>query len=75
MTEQEKAASPEFMYLPLEDFNPMDQAKGILSFIQAKHPDNGYDVAWIMAELVNYCHPADHAYSIQKSQARLRGSR
>ena len=52
MTEQEKAASPEFMYLPLEDFNPMDQAKGILSFIQAKHPDDGHDVDGVLSELV-----------------------
>ncbi|MCX5809713.1 MAG: hypothetical protein NTX36_10150, partial [Proteobacteria bacterium] len=40
--------------LQREDFNPMDQAKGILSFIQAKHPDKGYDVDGVMSELVNY---------------------
>ncbi|MCX5813386.1 MAG: ParB/RepB/Spo0J family partition protein [Proteobacteria bacterium] len=40
--------------LQREDLNPMDQAKGILSFIQAKHPDNGYDVNGVMSELVSY---------------------
>ncbi|MCX5805340.1 MAG: ParB/RepB/Spo0J family partition protein [Proteobacteria bacterium] len=28
--------------LQREDLNPIDQAKGILSFIQARHPDKGY---------------------------------
>jgi len=37
-----------------EDLNPIDQAKGILAFIQAKHPDKGYDVDGVMSELVNY---------------------
>ena len=32
----------------------MDQAKGILYFIQAKLPDKGYDVGGIMNELMNY---------------------
>ncbi|MCX5809264.1 MAG: hypothetical protein NTX36_07825 [Proteobacteria bacterium] len=32
----------------------MDQAKGILSFIQAKLPDKGYDVDGVMSDLVMY---------------------
>ncbi|MCX5806761.1 MAG: ParB/RepB/Spo0J family partition protein [Proteobacteria bacterium] len=40
--------------LQREDLNPIDQAKGILSFIQAKHPEKGYDVDGVMSELVNY---------------------
>ncbi|MCX5809023.1 MAG: ParB/RepB/Spo0J family partition protein, partial [Proteobacteria bacterium] len=40
--------------LQREDLNPMDQAKGILSFIQAKHPDKGYDMDGVMSELVSY---------------------
>jgi hypothetical protein len=31
---------------------PIDQAKGILSFIQLKHPDKGYDVDGVMNELL-----------------------
>ena len=40
--------------LQREDLNPMDQAKGILSYIQVKLPGKGYDVAGVMSELVNY---------------------
>ena len=40
--------------LQREDLNPMDQAKGILAYIQAKHPDKGYDVNSVMNELVSY---------------------
>jgi hypothetical protein len=40
--------------LQREDLNPMDQAKGILAYIQAKHPDKGYDVNGVMNELMNY---------------------
>ncbi|MCX5811568.1 MAG: ParB/RepB/Spo0J family partition protein [Proteobacteria bacterium] len=40
--------------LQREDLNPIDQAKGILAYIQARHPDNGYDVTGVMNELVNY---------------------
>ena len=32
----------------------MDQAKGILAFIQSKHPDKGYDVDGVMNDLVSY---------------------
>jgi ParB family chromosome partitioning protein len=39
--------------LQREDLNPIDQAKGILSYIQAKHPEKGYNVDTLMAELVN----------------------
>ncbi|MCX5809837.1 MAG: ParB/RepB/Spo0J family partition protein [Proteobacteria bacterium] len=38
--------------LQREDLNPMDQAKGILAFIQAKHPDKGYNVEGVMIVLV-----------------------
>jgi ParB family chromosome partitioning protein len=40
--------------LQREDLNPMDQAKGILSFIQVRHPDKGYDVNGVINELMNY---------------------
>ena len=40
--------------LQREDLNPMDQAKGILSYIQAKLPDKNYDVENLMADLVKY---------------------
>jgi len=40
--------------LQREDLNPMDQAQGILAFIQAKHPDKGYDVDGVMSDLVKY---------------------
>ncbi|MCX5809661.1 MAG: ParB/RepB/Spo0J family partition protein [Proteobacteria bacterium] len=40
--------------LQREDLNPMDQAKGILAYIQAKLPDKNYDVDGVMSELVNY---------------------
>jgi ParB-like chromosome segregation protein Spo0J len=48
--------------LQREDLNPMDQAKGILAYIQAKHPDpptkslegrRGYDVDGVMSVLVD----------------------
>ncbi|MBA4417823.1 MAG: hypothetical protein C0392_07925 [Syntrophus sp. (in: bacteria)] len=40
--------------LQREDLNPIDQAKGILAYIQAKHPDKGYNLDGVMGELVNY---------------------
>ena len=40
--------------LQREDLNPMDQAKGILAYIQARHPDKGYDVQGVMNEIMNY---------------------
>ncbi|MCX5816083.1 MAG: ParB/RepB/Spo0J family partition protein [Proteobacteria bacterium] len=39
--------------LQREDLNPMDQAKGVLTYIQVKHPDKGYGLDGVMAELVN----------------------
>ncbi|MCX5816283.1 MAG: hypothetical protein NTX75_08585 [Proteobacteria bacterium] len=32
----------------------MDQAKGILAYVQVKLPDKNYDVAGVMNELMNY---------------------
>ncbi|MDO9537599.1 MAG: hypothetical protein Q7J68_04700, partial [Thermoplasmata archaeon] len=32
----------------------MDQAKGILAYIQAKLPDKGYDVDGVMSDLIKY---------------------
>ena len=40
--------------LQREDLNPIDQAKGIFGFIQAKLPDKGYTVDSLMSELVSY---------------------
>ncbi|MCX5807406.1 MAG: ParB/RepB/Spo0J family partition protein [Proteobacteria bacterium] len=40
--------------LQREDLNPIDQAKGILAFIQARHSDKNYDVDGAINELVNY---------------------
>ena len=40
--------------LQREDLNYIDQAKGILAYIQAKHPDKGYDVDGVISELMNY---------------------
>jgi len=40
--------------LQREDLNPIDQAKGILAYIQAKHPDVVYNLDEVMSDLVNY---------------------
>ena len=40
--------------LQREDLNPIDQAKGILAYIQAKLPYKNYDVAGVMNDLVSY---------------------
>ena len=40
--------------LQREDLNPIDQAKGILAYIQAKHPDQGYDLDGVMSDLIKY---------------------
>ena len=40
--------------LQREDINAMDLAKGILSFIQLRHPDKEYGVDGVIAALVNY---------------------
>ena len=39
--------------LQREDLNPMDQAKGILSFIQLRHPDKEYELDGVMSALVS----------------------
>ncbi|MCX5807495.1 MAG: ParB/RepB/Spo0J family partition protein [Proteobacteria bacterium] len=40
--------------LQREDLNPIDQAKGILGYIQAKHPDKGYNLDGVISDLVSY---------------------
>jgi len=40
--------------LQREDLNPIDQAKGIFAYIQAKHPDQVYNLDGVMSELVRY---------------------
>jgi ParB family chromosome partitioning protein len=40
--------------LQREDLNPIDQAKGILAFIQVRHADKGYDVEGVVSVLVSY---------------------
>ena len=40
--------------LQREDLNPIDQAKGILAYIQAKHPGNVYNLDGVMSDLVRY---------------------
>jgi ParB family transcriptional regulator, chromosome partitioning protein len=47
--------------LQREDLSPMDQAKGILAFIQAKHPDKAYDAAGAMSELISHDRSSDYA--------------
>ncbi|MCX5810715.1 MAG: ParB/RepB/Spo0J family partition protein [Proteobacteria bacterium] len=39
--------------LQREDLNPIDQAKGILSFIQLRHPDKEYELDGVMSALVS----------------------
>ncbi|MCX5805262.1 MAG: hypothetical protein NT010_04220 [Proteobacteria bacterium] len=40
--------------LQREDLNPIDQANGILAYIQAKHPDKNYNLDGVMSEIVSY---------------------
>jgi ParB family chromosome partitioning protein len=40
--------------LQREDLNPIDQAKGILAYFQAKHPDKNYNLDGVISELMNY---------------------
>jgi ParB family chromosome partitioning protein len=47
--------------LQREDLNPIDQAKGILAFIQTKHPDRNYNPDEVMKELVNYDRGSQYA--------------
>jgi hypothetical protein len=50
----------------------MDQAKGILAFVQAKHPDKGYDVDGVMNELVVYeRRPGDQLEEIRETFSRI----
>ena len=50
---------------------PMDQAKGILSFIQAKHPDKGYNVDGVMSELLVYDRrPEDQFIEVRETVSR-----
>ncbi|MCX5808450.1 MAG: ParB/RepB/Spo0J family partition protein, partial [Proteobacteria bacterium] len=58
--------------LQREDLNPMDQARGILAFVQAKHPDKGYDVDGVMSELVVYeRRPGDQLEEIRETFSRI----
>ncbi|MCX5816478.1 MAG: ParB/RepB/Spo0J family partition protein, partial [Proteobacteria bacterium] len=58
--------------LQREDLNPMDQAKGILAYIQAKHPDKNYDVDGVMNELVVYeRRPGDQLEEIRETFSRI----
>jgi ParB family transcriptional regulator, chromosome partitioning protein len=40
--------------LQREDLNPIDQAQGILEYVQAKLPDRSYDADGVMSDLVSY---------------------
>ena len=58
--------------LQREDLNPMDQAKGILAFIQAKLPDKNYDVDGVMNDLVVYeRRPGDQLEEIRETFSRI----
>ncbi|MCX5810013.1 MAG: ParB/RepB/Spo0J family partition protein [Proteobacteria bacterium] len=58
--------------LQREDLNYIDQAKGILAYIQAKHPDKGYDVEGVMGELVVYLRrPEDLLQEIRATVAQI----
>jgi hypothetical protein len=49
----------------------MDQAKGILAYIQAKHPDKGYDVDGVMNELLVYDRrPEDQFIEVRETVSR-----
>jgi ParB-like chromosome segregation protein Spo0J len=47
--------------LQREDLNHIDQANGILAFIQAKHPDKNYNLDEVMGELVNVMRTPEYA--------------
>ena len=47
--------------LQREDLNPIDQAKCILAFIQAEHPDKGYDLEGVMSELMKVMREPEYA--------------
>jgi len=65
ITQKEEILAIQLMEnLQREDLNPIDQAKGIFAFIQARHPDlsassgtqagNVYNLDGVMSELMNY---------------------
>jgi ParB family transcriptional regulator, chromosome partitioning protein len=47
--------------LQREDLNPIDQAKGILSYIQAKLPDKNFDADGVMNELMKIMREPEYA--------------
>ena len=50
----------------------MDQAKGILAYIQVKHPDKNHDVDGVMSELVVYeRRPGDQLEEIRVTVTRI----
>jgi len=58
--------------LQREDLNSIDQAKGILAYIQARHPDKGYDVNGVMGELVVYeRRPEDLLQEIRETVSQI----
>ena len=57
VTEQDQILAYQLIEnLQRDDLDPMDQAKGILAFIQAKHPVKTYDVDGVMSDLAK-THP------------------
>ena len=44
-----------------EDLNPVDRAKGVLAYVQTKHPDKGYNLDGVLSELVNVTRTPDYA--------------
>jgi hypothetical protein len=57
---------------PLSAHPPMDQAKGILAYIQARHPDKGYDVDGVMSELLVYDRrPEDQFIEVRETVSRI----
>ena len=58
--------------LQREDLNPIDQARGILAYIQAKHPDKNFDADGVMSELVVYeRRPEDQLEEIRVTVTRI----
>jgi hypothetical protein len=50
----------------------MDQAKGVLAYIQARHPDKGYDVDGVMSELLVYDRrPEDQFIEVRETVSRI----
>ena len=46
--------------LQREDLNPIDQAKGIFTYIQVKLPDKTYDVDGVMSDLISVMRSSDY---------------